>query len=331
MTDLSRSLAIDAGQSGIRALLHSGDGRQDTFDFAGIRTDRDLIPQLADVISAVAATGSGLTDDLDIHTVSAGISGFTQSDTDAAVLHTLTHHLGVHNVFLAHDSVTSYLGTLGDTLGAVIAVGTGVVTLAVGTETVARVDGWGYLIGDAGSGYWIGRAALDAVLRDYDGRGPATALREPVTAKFPDLETAYLELQADPTRVSRIAAWSRAVTELAPTDAVAAAICDAAAAELAHSVHTGLRRVGQAAVTSPVIGGLGGVLQSPEIATRFERDLRALWPAADIRFPTANGLDGATLLPHLAADSALQGLVSIARDSGREAVRSTASLSPAVS
>ena len=315
MTDVSRSLTIDAGQTGIRALLRSADGRHDTFDFAGIRTDRALMPQLADVVKAVAATESGLSDDLGIRTLSAGISGFTQSDADAAELLHLTHGLGVRDVFLAHDSVTSYLGALGDTPGAVIAVGTGVVTLAVGVGAgaVARVDGWGYLIADAGSGYWLGRAALDAVMRDYDGRGQVTALRDAVQQEFPNLETLYIELQADPARVSRIAAWSRAVTALAPTDAVAAWICDAAAAELALSVRTGLERVGQAESDSPVIGGLGGVLRSPEIATRFERDLRAVWPAADIRFPTANGLDGAALLPNLPATSAVLSLVATAR------------------
>ncbi|WP_241984928.1 MULTISPECIES: N-acetylglucosamine kinase [unclassified Cryobacterium] len=290
-------------------MLQSGEGRQETFNFEGIRTDRDLVPQLSDILARIAGAA-----DVRIGTVSAGISGFTQSDAEAAALLRLGGDLGVREVFLAHDSVTSYLGSLGDTLGAVIAVGTGVVTLAVGAHDVARVDGWGYLIGDAGSGYWIGRAALDAVVRDYDGRGQATDLTAAVRSEFPNLETLYLELQADPNRVSRIASWSRAVTALAPTDTVAAAICDATAAELVRSVRTGLQRVGQAARAAPVVGGLGGVLRAPEISSRFERDLRALWPAVDLRFPTANGLDGATLLPHLAVQSALRGLVSIARD-----------------
>ena len=39
----------------------------------------------------------------------------------------------------------------------------------------ARAGGWGYMLGDEGSGYWIGRAALRAVLRESDRRGPATA------------------------------------------------------------------------------------------------------------------------------------------------------------
>ena len=40
----------------------------------------------------------------------------------------------------------------------------------------ARAGGWGHMIGDEGSGYWIGREALAAVMRASDGRGPATRL-----------------------------------------------------------------------------------------------------------------------------------------------------------
>ncbi|MDT3318074.1 hypothetical protein Q9S71_14695 [Microbacterium sp. KSW4-11] len=45
-------------------------------------------------------------------------------------------------------------------------------TLAVGDRDTARVDGWGWTMGDAGSGFWIGREALTAVMRAHDHRGP---------------------------------------------------------------------------------------------------------------------------------------------------------------
>ncbi len=310
MSDRPRFLSIDAGQTGIRALLRGEGAAEETFEFAGIRTDTDLIPQLVDVVNRVAGA-SGAS----IHTVSAGISGFTYSPADADGLRAATGALGVREVCLAHDSVTSYLGALGDGLGAVIAVGTGVVTLAVGEFAVTRIDGWGNLIGDAGSGYWIGRAALDAVMRDYDGRGPRSALTDAVREDFPDLETAYLQLQGDPGRVSRIAAYSRHVTALAPTDAVAAAICVAAAAELVLSVAAGLRRVGEGSGESPVVCGLGGVLRAPEINLPFEQGLRALWPAIDIRSPMASALEGAALLPRLARQSALRDRVAVSASS----------------
>lgn len=303
-----RSLTIDAGQTGIRARLHAGNGQSTLFEFGGIRTDSALIPQLGNVVAQVAvATGQPIT------TVSAGISGFSRDETDPEELRVSGAAHGVREVFLAHDSVTSYLGALGDETGVVVASGTGVVTLAVGATDVARVDGWGYLMGDAGSGYWIGRAGLDAVMRAYDGRGPATALSTAMLQEFPDLELAYLELQGDPLRVSRIAAYSRRVTDLAGTDAVCAAICAAAAAELVHSAATGLNRVGEGARPSPVVCGIGGVLRSPAIATAFAHGLRARWPEVDIRPAIATGLDGAELLPRLAAHSALRDRIAVAR------------------
>jgi glucosamine kinase len=293
-----RHLALDAGQTGIRTLvIEDGVGAAEN-ELPGILTSEPLIPQLARVIRDAG-------DPFDV--VSIGSTGLTAEETDPAGLRGL---VGAGRVLMAHDSVTSYLGALGDQRGAVVASGTGVVTLAVGASDVARVDGWGYLIGDAGSGYWVGRAGLDAVLRAHDGRGPATALTANVVLEFPDVEQAYIELQADPGRVRRIASYARVVAELAPTDAVAAAICAEAGRELAHSVMTGLERVGEAGQTAPVVCGMGGVLRSDAIAGPFARELRARWEQVDIRSALGSGIDGAALLPEVADDSALYPLIA---------------------
>ena len=64
-----------------------------------------------------------------------------------------------------------------DQPGVVVIAGTG--SIAYGRNErnqAARAGGWGYMLGDEGSGYWIGRAALRAVLREADRRGPATQL-----------------------------------------------------------------------------------------------------------------------------------------------------------
>src|SRR5690554_880676 len=42
--------------------------------------------------------------------------------------------------------------------------------------------GGGAVAGDEGSAYWVGRRAVRAVMRAYDGRGPATFLLEPLLA-----------------------------------------------------------------------------------------------------------------------------------------------------
>ncbi len=61
--------------------------------------------------------------------------------------------------------------------GVVIISGTGSIAYGRNRRNEgARAGGWGHVLGDEGSGFWIGRAAMRAVLREADRRGPRTAL-----------------------------------------------------------------------------------------------------------------------------------------------------------
>lgn len=296
-------LAIDAGQTGIKVrLVRAGADATDHL-FAGVRTDQPILSQLAAVASEVAR---GIA----LDTIAVGTSGLTSAEEDASGLRGLVTELAPSRVLLTHDSVTSYLGTLGDHHGVVVAAGTGVVTLAVGAHGVARVDGWGYLMGDAGSGYWIGRAALDAVMRAHDGRGPATALSEVVRARWPRLEDAYVQLQSDPARVSVVASFAEPVAQHAESDAVAAGICRAAAEELALAAATALRRAG--ADAAPVVGAIGGVFRGSLLRTAFEQAVRDVHPEVRFAAPGGTGIEGAVTLAALADAHPLQALISTA-------------------
>lgn len=292
----TRVLAIDAGQTGMKVRLHGPEGRHDAV-FRGIDTHEPLLPQLADVVRAAIAQ-SGTTPDV----VTAGISGLTDRDADAARLLALVHDTGVHGASLAHDSTTSFLGAIGDARGAVVAAGTGVVTLAVGQDAVARVDGWGYIMGDAGSGYWIGREALDAVMRAYDGRGPATALSDPVRALWPQLPQAYIELQAADDRVRIVASFAEHVARFAAEgDAVALGITARAADELALSVTASLHRVRHEGDTAFAVCAIGGVFRSERLHEAFAEAITARGTRDDVVLvePRGNGLDGALALADL--------------------------------
>jgi glucosamine kinase len=302
-------LAIDAGQTGMKVRVRAGLGSHDQL-FEGIRTHEPLLPQLAEVARSAMAR-SGVTPDV----LTAGVSGLTQKDADAAALLRLVRDTGIRRVVLAHDSTTSFLGALGDRRGAVVASGTGVVTLAVGRDATARVDGWGHIMGDAGSGYWIGREALDAVMRAYDRRGPETALSDVVRGHWPDLADAYIALQTAADRVSVVASFAAPVARLAAEgDEVALRITHSAARELALSVITSLERVARAGDERFTVCAMGGVFRSRLLHEVFVAQIgnRVAGAAVSVAPPLGEGIDGAIALAGLDQRHPLASAVSTA-------------------
>lgn len=292
-----RILALDGGQSGIRTLLSDASGARPGPEFTGIRSDQPLLQQVgAIVLSALAGTR--------VETVALGLSGLGPADRAEDLQQMFGDAAG--SVLLAHDATTSFLGALGNRQGAVVASGTGSVTLAVGPESVRRIDGWGHLLGDAGSGFWIGTRALSAVLRAHDGRGEPTALAGYAEEEFGDLDQLYLQLQADPGRVARIASWARRVSELAATDAVCRSISRSAGQELARSAVAGILAVG----ADPVVSFVGNVFLNQLVASSFAEELNVLLPGVSIVPAAGSGLDGAAQMVNVDPGSAIDTLIS---------------------
>lgn len=83
-------------------------------------------------------------------------------------------------VIVENDAICALAsGTYGES-GIVLIAGTGSISYCYNKKTneLNRVGGWGYVLGDEGSGYDIGRQALVAIMKSYDGRGKSTQLTE---------------------------------------------------------------------------------------------------------------------------------------------------------
>ncbi|MGH3247771.1 MAG: BadF/BadG/BcrA/BcrD ATPase family protein, partial [Trebonia sp.] len=78
------------------------------------------------------------------------------------------------------DGETAWLGAFGTAPGIAVFAGTGSGALGCDGERWARAGGHGFLLGDEGSAYWIGRATANATLRWEDGMGGSRALRDAV-------------------------------------------------------------------------------------------------------------------------------------------------------
>ena len=78
-------------------------------------------------------------------------------------------------IALSSDVEIALVGALGQRLGIVVLAGTGSAAYGVNRAGDALlVGGWGYLLGDEGSGYWIGAEALRLLAR-ASGSAPGSA------------------------------------------------------------------------------------------------------------------------------------------------------------
>lgn len=188
--------------------------------------------------------------------------------------------LGHGRYLCGNDMVCSWAGSLACADGISVIAGTGSMAYGEVKGQRARAGGWGELFGDEGSAHWIARAGLALFSRMSDGRtprGPLHALLRERLALRDDLDlcqVVYGDLKGER---SKIAALSRLVSEAAAQgDAQAAAILDAAAAEVAALVDAVRGQLGvdpEAEVTVSYSGGLFGA-EGP-LRERFARALEA--------------------------------------------------------
>jgi len=129
---------------------------------------------VTNVTAAVAAAleAAGVSRPLDLLWV--GLAGIDRPGAREAIEARLSH-LAL-DVRLTNDAQLLF-GAFEDEVGIVLIAGTGSIALGQDRQGhTARAGGWGYLIGDEGSGYDLGRRAIRAAAKAADGRGLQTSL-----------------------------------------------------------------------------------------------------------------------------------------------------------
>ena len=305
-----RVIGVDGGQSGIR-MRHSDDGQ--TVEVGGVsRLEGDTVAQLAAAVAEGHATGG-------FQEADRVMLGLTTAPADAADIDRLCRLVaeatGVSEVWLADDAVTSHAGALSGGWGVSLVAGTGVACLALPDDGEPRIiGGHGYLLGDEGGGFWIGRRGLGAVLRAGEGRGSATDLADAARRRFGELNRLHVRIHESARPVHEIASFAPDVLEGAESgDEVAAAILDRAADELALTAWSGATWAAGSSTTGAVPLALGGRLLADESQLRRRLDERL----ADLRSPVAvrsadgTPLDGAMLIGGRDTPGPYHGLVHV--------------------
>ena len=165
-----------------------------------------------------------------------GMAGVDRPD-DARIIRGILARIGYRaKVLVVNDALIALEAGQPGSPGMVIIAGTG--SIAYGRNDrghAARAGGLGHVLSDEGSGYWLGREALRAVVRAADGRGDRTDLTGPILRHFEAHEPADLvrTVYGSASRPAGIAALAREVCEVADAgDRVAQTIVEQGAAEL---------------------------------------------------------------------------------------------------
>jgi N-acetylglucosamine kinase-like BadF-type ATPase len=238
-------VGLDLGGSGTRAALADADGQVlaigqgGTSGIVGGAAGRRLLGRALDAALAPIAARIGA----DACVVHAGTRGLSVPGRRDGLLLELRQRLPTADVHISNDALIALSGSLAGREGVAVLAGTGSIALARSADgREGRAGGWGYLLGDEGSGYWLGREAIAAHLHVLEGRAARGVLAQQVgeavgVRGVPEV-IAWVNSSDNP--VARLAG-------LAPLISRAAALGDFAASDILARAGCALAELGVAA------------------------------------------------------------------------------------
>jgi len=199
-------VGVDAGGTGSRAVVVLDGVLVERRELGPLNVllHADAVDRLAELLTEVGASAAGM-----------GLAGVRSAGRAASLGAELTTRSGA-TVAVGDDTDAALAGAFRGGPGIVLVAGTG--SGAAGRDAAgraARVGGHGFLLGDEGGGYWIGREAVRAALRAADGTGPSTALIALVEDAFGSLADAERLVHASPTDRTLLAGLLPAVAAAA--------------------------------------------------------------------------------------------------------------------
>ena len=97
-----------------------------------------------------------------------GLAGAREARDRAKIRSSFAKKLKFRKIAVETDTMTGIFGAFEGGEGIILISGTGSVLYAIHNGSMARIGGWGRIIGDPGSGYWIGQKGLQLIVDEYD-------------------------------------------------------------------------------------------------------------------------------------------------------------------
>lgn len=180
-------IGIDGGGTKTKFTLFTHDAKQlQSVTLGSCHVLQVSMQEMEDVLtSGVEAVLKGQDVNLEDVVICAGMGGYGQNQSIRTTIETVFKNCFPHcKVLLYNDAQIAVAGALGGNDGTVIISGTGSIALTLQDHEFKRVGGWGYILGDEGSSYWLGKKVLSIFTKQADGRMEKTPLYKEVRKYF---------------------------------------------------------------------------------------------------------------------------------------------------
>jgi N-acetylglucosamine kinase-like BadF-type ATPase len=234
-------------------------------------SNEDAVGAQAAVGELLKASGAALgRAGVEVGDLSAAVLAIAGTDTASVARSVRSEDRGEWVV--VNDVVGAWASATGGGPGVAAIAGTGSNVFGVageGADTRSwRVGGWGHLLGDEGSGYWLGVQSIKAALRDRERSGPQTALSEAATAFFdaPSVEAVAARVYSKPLTKGEIAAFAIETAKLAEQgDEVACDLYRRGAQELGEQIVAVIREIGLEGDSEFPVGLIGSAFKAGRV------------------------------------------------------------------
>ncbi|MCU0512932.1 MAG: ATPase [Anaerolineae bacterium] len=304
---MNRYLAgIDGGGTRTRAVILEEDGRVIGSGSAGASNYDDVGIEAACASIGAALAGArqqaGLPAAIPMASVFFGMAGVT-SEQDHQVMGDIAARLGFTGAHIGidHDCRIALAGGLSGRPGIVLIAGTGSSVYGMNAAgTGWRTGGWGHLIGDEGSSYWLGVQALRLAVRAYDGRSAPSSLVAAVLSHLgiADMNAILHRIYVQPFTRTDVAALAPLIFAAhRQGDPHTGPLLAQAVADLAEMVSACARQLHFDREDICEVTLVGGLLNAGELFTQpLHRALAAAVPNVRITLPELPPVLGAALL-----------------------------------
>jgi N-acetylglucosamine kinase len=291
-------LGVDGGASGTRCviadlsgrLLARGTGGPSNPITAGVDAATDSIKEAVD--EAIEDCGIRR-----FSLACMGVAGAVRPLVEEALRSRLSD-MDVEKLKIVSDAVIALTGATGCRPGVVVISGTGSIAYGENDEgETAKAGGWGWRLGDEGSGNYIGSRALIAAVRSHDGRNPPTVLTKKVMTALGlmDMSEIIERVYLGGMGVEDVSALAPLVGEAAGEgDEEAIRILEGAGAELGLAALAVARKLGLG--SNFIVAPTGGAFNLGILKASFGEVVKQGAAQCDIVSPRFEPVVGAALL-----------------------------------